>query len=84
MNELYYCVNIASPAPGEVLRPAFLVKTRVCWGFSVSSAHKIKLALGRSYFVFALLVGLISNGRRPRMTSQGRRRGWLPIRRGYV
>ena len=48
------------------------------------SAHKIKLALGRSYFVFALLVGLISNGRRPRMTSKGRRRGWLPIRRGYA
>ena len=23
------CVNIASPAPGEILRPAFLVKTRV-------------------------------------------------------
>ena len=46
------CDNVIDP--GEVLRPAVLVKTRVCLGCSVSRAQKP--SFGRSYFVFAHLM----------------------------
>lgn len=56
------CVNIASPAPGGDFASRVFSEKKGFVGLLSLSGHKIKLALGRSYFVFALLVGLISSG----------------------
>ena len=48
--------------PWEGFASSVFSENKGLLGLLSLSGHKIKLALGRSYFVFALLVGLISSG----------------------